>query len=73
VIEERKIMSKSNNELIKELFEVYQKENERFTVNKIKSAAPKARKALQLLSKAMKDRRAEIMVEKKAMDEHKQK
>ena len=66
-------MSKSNDEMIKELYETYQKENERFTINKIKSAAPKARKALQLLSKAMKDRRAEIMVEKKAMDEHKQK
>jgi len=66
-------MSKSNNELIKELFETYEKENERFTVNKIKSAAPKARKALQFLSKAIKERRAEIMVEKKAMDEHKQK
>lgn len=64
-------MSKNTNDVIKELFETYLKENERFTVNKIKSAAPKARKALQLLSKAMKDRRAEIMVEKKAMDEHK--
>lgn len=66
-------MSKSNDELIKDFYEVYQKENERFTVNKIKSAAPKARKALQLLSKAIKDRRQEIMVEKKAMDEQKQK
>lgn len=66
-------MSKSNNDLIKEFYEVYLKENERFTFNKIKSAAPKARKALQLLSKAIKDRRAEIMVEKKAMDEHKTK
>jgi len=64
-------MTKNTNDVIKELFESYLKENERFTVNKIKSAAPKARKALQLLSKAMKDRRAEIMVEKKAMDEHK--
>jgi len=64
-------MTKNTNDVIKELFETYLKENERFTVNKIKSAAPKARKALQLLSKAMKDRRAEIMVEKKAMDEHK--
>jgi hypothetical protein len=64
-------MSKNTNDTIKELFDVYLKENERFTVNKVKSAAPKARKALQLLSKAMKDRRAEIMVEKKAMDEHK--
>jgi hypothetical protein len=68
-----RFMSKSNNDLIKEFFEAYQFENDRFTVNKVKSAAPKARKALQLLAKAIKDRRAEIMVEKKAMDEHKQK
>jgi hypothetical protein len=58
----------TNNEMIQEMFDAYMRENSRFTVNKVKSAAPKARKALQELTKACKARRAEIMDEKKAMD-----
>lgn len=58
----------TSHELLNEMFQAYLRENERFTVNKVKSAAPKARKALQELTKACKARRVEIMDEKKAMD-----
>lgn len=65
-------MENAHHQIVR-LYEAYLFENKRFTENHIKSAAPKARKALQLLSKAIKERRVEIMTEKKAMDEHKQK
>lgn len=58
----------TTHELIVEMVNSYVRENERFTVNHVKSAAPKARKALQELTKLCKSRRAEIMDEKKAMD-----
>lgn len=64
-------MSENSNDQIKNFYETYVRENERFSVNKVKSAAPKARKALQLLGKAIKERRKEIMDEKKAMDAEK--
>ena len=61
----------NSTDKIAELYSTFLKENERFTVNKIKSAAPRARKALAELTKACKSRRVEIMDEKKAMDEKK--
>lgn len=63
------IMSQSTHQQMLDFFEAYKRENARFTENKVKSAAPKARKALQLLSKCIKSRRKEIMDEKKALNE----
>lgn len=61
----------NSTDKIGELYNTFLKENERFVVNKVKSAAPRARKALAELTKACKARRIEIMDEKKAMDENK--
>ena len=56
----------TNHEIILEQIENYKAANEKFTVGGVKSAAAKARKALGEISKAAKERRKEIMTEKKA-------
>ena len=56
-----------NHELIKTAFETYLAENEKFTGKGVKAAAARARKALQEMSKGIKERRKEITSEKEAL------
>jgi hypothetical protein len=56
-----------NHDTIKTAFETYLAENEKFTVKGVKASAARARKALQELSKAIKERRKEITAEKEAL------
>jgi hypothetical protein len=56
-----------NHEALKTAFETYLSENEKFTGKGVKAAAARARKALQDISKAVKERRKEITAEKEAM------
>jgi hypothetical protein len=56
-----------NHDAIKTAFENYIAENEKFTSKGIKAAAARARKALQEMSKAIKERRKEITAEKEAL------
>jgi hypothetical protein len=57
----------SNHDILKAQFEAYLAENEKFTTKGVKAAAARARKALQEISKAVKERRKEITAEKEAM------
>ena len=57
----------SNHDIIKEQMEVYLAENEKFTVKGVKAASTRARKALQAMSNAIKERRKEISAEKEEM------
>ena len=52
---------------IKEAFETYLAENEKFTSKGVKASAARARKALQEMGKAIKERRKEITAEKEAL------
>jgi GTP cyclohydrolase I len=56
-----------NHEAIKTAFETYIAENEKFTTKGVKAAAARARKALQEMSKGIKERRKEITAEKEAL------
>lgn len=56
-----------NHDAIKTAFETYCSENEKFTGKGIKASAARARKALQEMSKGIKERRKEITAEKEAM------
>lgn len=57
----------SNHEQLVEAFATYQAENEKFTNKGVKASAARARKALQEMSKAIKERRKEITAEKEAL------
>jgi len=57
----------SNHDMIKRAFETYLAENEKFAEKGVKAAAARARKALQEMSKGIKERRKEITAEKEAM------
>ena len=57
----------TTHETLLEQFEVYKAENEKFTGKGVKAAAARARKALQEMSKAIKERRKEITAEKEAL------
>ena len=57
----------TNHEQLKAAFETYISENEKFTGKCVKAAAARARKALQEMSKAIKERRKEITAEKEAL------
>jgi hypothetical protein len=57
----------SNHQVIKEQFEAYLAENEKFTEKGVKAASTRARKALAEMSKAIKERRKEITEEKNAL------
>ncbi len=57
----------SNHDTLLEQFEIYKAENEKFTQKGVKAAAARARKALQEMSKAIKERRKEITAEKEAL------
>jgi len=56
-----------NHEAIKAAFETYTAENEKFVQKGVKASAARARKALQEMSKAIKERRKEITAEKEAL------
>lgn len=56
-----------NHEVLKTAFETYLAENDKFTGKGVKAAAARARKALQDISKAVKERRKEITAEKEAL------
>ena len=57
----------SNHMKMREHFEAYLAENEKFAEKGVKAAAARARKALQEMSKCIKERRKEITAEKEAM------
>lgn len=57
----------TNHEQIKTAFETYVAENDKFTSKGVKASAARARKALQEMSKAIKERRKEITAEKEAL------
>jgi hypothetical protein len=57
----------ANHDAIKIAYETYVLENEKFTGKGVKAAAARARKALQEMSKAIKERRKEITAEKEAL------
>ena len=57
----------SNHETLLEQVEVYKAENEKFTTKGVKASAARARKALQEISKAIRERRKEITAEKEAL------
>lgn len=56
-----------NHDTIKQAFETYLTENAKFAEKGVKASAARARKALQELSKAIKERRKEITAEKEAL------
>ena len=57
----------TTHEQIVEAFNNYIAENEKFTTTGVKAAAARARKALQELSKGIKERRKEITAAKEAL------
>lgn len=57
----------TNHEIIVEQFSVYLSEHAKLTDKGIKASAARARKAIQEISKAGKERRREIMDEKAAI------
>ena len=57
----------SNHDILKTQFEAYIAENAKFTEKGVKAAAARARKALQEMTKAIKERRKEITAEKEAL------
>jgi GTP cyclohydrolase I len=65
-LQKGKTMSQ-NHEAIKTAFETYIAENEKFTTKGVKASAARARKALQEMSKGIKERRKEITAEKEAL------
>ena len=59
-------MGENHTKLV-EQFNAYVAENEKFTDKGVKASAARARKALQEMSKAIKERRKEITAEKEAL------
>ena len=57
----------TNHDAIKQAYETYLTENEKFSQKGVKASAARARKALQELGKALKERRKEITAEKEAL------
>ena len=57
----------TQHEQLKSAFETYIAENEKFASKGVKASAARARKALQEMSKAIKERRKEITAEKEAL------
>jgi hypothetical protein len=57
----------ANHDTIRNAFETYLAENDKFTTKGVKASAARARKALQEMSKAIKERRKEITAEKEAL------
>lgn len=59
-------MNETHGKLV-EQFNAYLAENEKFTQKGVKASAARARKALQELGKALKERRKEITAEKESL------
>ncbi len=57
----------TNHEILIEQMEVYITESAKLKEKGVKASAARSRKALQEMSKAIKERRKEIMVEKAAL------
>jgi GTP cyclohydrolase I len=57
----------SNHDIIKRAMETYLAENEKFTGKGVKASAARARKALQEMTKAIRERRKEITAEKEVL------
>jgi GTP cyclohydrolase I len=57
----------TNHENIVAAYEAYVAENTKFTDKGVKASAARARKALQEMSKGIKERRKEITTEKEAL------
>lgn len=57
----------TQHETIVAAYEAYIAENAKFTEKGVKAAAARARKSLQEISKAVKERRKEITAEKEAL------
>lgn len=57
----------SQHEQIVAAYQAYVMENEKFATKGVKASAARARKALQDLGKALKERRKEITAEKTAL------
>ena len=57
----------SNHDIIRRAMETYLAENEKFAGKGVKASAARARKALQEISKAIRERRKEITAEKEAL------
>lgn len=57
----------TSHEIIVEQFNTYMVENTKFTEKGVKASAARARKALQEIAKAVKERRKEITAEKEAL------
>lgn len=57
----------TSHEQIAQAYALYNAENDKFTQKGIKASATRARKALKEISKAIKLRSKEILVEKEAM------
>ena len=57
----------TQHDAIKTAFETYLAENEKFTGKGVKASAARARKALQEMGIAIKERRKEITAEKEAL------
>ena len=60
-------MEETNHDVIKRAFDTYLAENEKFTQKGVKASAARARKALQEITKAIRERRKEITAEKESM------
>jgi GTP cyclohydrolase I len=60
-------MEENNHDIIKRAFETYLTENEKFSEKGVKASAARARKALQEITKAIRERRKEITAEKEAL------
>jgi GTP cyclohydrolase I len=56
-----------NHDAIKTAYETYMAENEKFVTKGVKASAARARKALQEMTKGIKERRKEITAEKEAL------
>ena len=57
----------SNHDIIRRAMETYLAENEKFAGKGVKASAARARKALQEMTKAIRERRKEITAEKEAL------
>lgn len=57
----------TNHSAIQAAYETYVAENEKFVQKGVKASAARARKALQEMSRAIKERRKEITAEKEAL------
>jgi GTP cyclohydrolase I len=62
-----KEITMSQHDAIVTAFNNYISENEKFTTKGVKASAARARKALQEMSKGIKERRKEITAEKEAL------